>query len=189
MEQSLLAVPSSAAFSVPAPQTKLRNNRPPLVRQLSNLAGQAGSQAQAAQQSQLKSEGANEQPFVGAGQKAVGSLSNLLAPGGQLTQGYGSFTAPTGVTEQNDPGYQFRLQQGQNALQNSAAARGGLLSTEQPKTSMITRKGLRRRSMATSTTAHWALTRRIKTTSTQTITIRSIASSERRNSAKVRHRA
>jgi hypothetical protein len=97
--------------------------------QASNLAGAAGTQAQAAQQSQLKSEGANEQPFVGAGQQAVGSLSNLLAPGGQLTQGYGSFTAPTGVTEQNDPGYQFRLQQGQNALQNSAAARGGLLST------------------------------------------------------------
>lgn len=95
----------------------------------SNLAGAAGTQAQNVQQSQLNAEGANEQPFVGAGQQAVGNLSSLLAPGGQLTQGYGSFTAPTGVTEQNDPGYQFRLQQGQNALQNSAAARGGLLSS------------------------------------------------------------
>lgn len=28
----------------------------------------------------------------------------------------------------NDPGYQFRLQQGQNTLENSAAARGNLLS-------------------------------------------------------------
>src|SRR6202035_1872550 len=28
----------------------------------------------------------------------------------------------------NDPGYEFRLQQGEDALQNSAAARGGLLS-------------------------------------------------------------
>jgi hypothetical protein len=95
----------------------------------SNLAGQAGSQAQNYDLQQLNREGANEQPFVGAGQQTAGSLKNLLAPGGQLTQGYGSFTAPTGVTEQNDPGYQFRLQQGQNALQNSAAARGGLLST------------------------------------------------------------
>jgi hypothetical protein len=45
-------------------------------------------------------------------------------------QGYsgGPFQAPTGVTEANDPGYQFRLAQGQTALQNSAAARGGLLS-------------------------------------------------------------
>lgn len=36
----------------------------------------------------------------------------------------GQFAAPTGVTEQNDPGYQFRLQQGQQALERSAAAGG-----------------------------------------------------------------
>jgi hypothetical protein len=68
-------------------------------------------------------------PYATAGQGAVSNLSQLLAPGGQLTQGYGNFTAPTGVTEQNDPGYQFRLSQGLSALQNSAASRGGLLST------------------------------------------------------------
>ena len=68
-------------------------------------------------------------PYANAGSSAIGNLSQMLQPGGQLTQGYGSFTAPTGVTEQNDPGYQFRLQQGMSALQNSAAARGGLLST------------------------------------------------------------
>jgi len=68
-------------------------------------------------------------PYAGAGSSAIGNLSSLLQPGGQLTQGYGSFTAPTGVTEQNDPGYQFRLSQGLQALQNSAAARGGLLSS------------------------------------------------------------
>jgi hypothetical protein len=38
------------------------------------------------------------------------------------------FSAPTNVTEQNDPGFQFRLQQGQQALERSAAARGGLLT-------------------------------------------------------------
>lgn len=38
------------------------------------------------------------------------------------------FQAPTGVTEQNDPGYQFRLQQGQQALERSAAAKGTLLT-------------------------------------------------------------
>lgn len=48
---------------------------------------------------------------------------------GNLTQGYDpQFSAPTGVTEQNDPGFQFRLQQGQQALERSAAARGGLLT-------------------------------------------------------------
>jgi len=49
---------------------------------------------------------------------------SLGAPGSLLTP----FTAPDSVTEQNDPGYKFRLQQGQQALENSAAARGGLLS-------------------------------------------------------------
>jgi hypothetical protein len=48
---------------------------------------------------------------------------------GSLAQGWNqTFQSPTNVTEQNDPGYQFRLQQGQQALQNSAAARGGLLT-------------------------------------------------------------
>ena len=68
-------------------------------------------------------------PYATAGQSSIGNLSALLQPGGQLTQGYGQFEAPTGVTEQNDPGYQFRLSQGLQALQNSAAARGGLLSS------------------------------------------------------------
>lgn len=34
------------------------------------------------------------------------------------------FSAPTGANEQNDPGYAFRLAQGEGALQNSAAAQG-----------------------------------------------------------------
>ena len=67
-----------------------------------------------------------------------GQLSNALSTsalaGGQI--GYGSllqgfnqpFVPPTAATQQNDPGYQFRLQQGEQALQNSAAAQGGLLS-------------------------------------------------------------
>lgn len=50
--------------------------------------------------------------------------------------GYGSllapypsqFTAPTGLTEQNDPGYQARLALGTQAMQQSAAARGSLLT-------------------------------------------------------------
>lgn len=53
------------------------------------------------------------------------------APGGfgSLATGWNqTFSSPTAVTEQNDPGYQFRLNQGTQALQNSAAARGGLLT-------------------------------------------------------------
>jgi hypothetical protein len=48
---------------------------------------------------------------------------------GSLLQGWNQpFVPPTAATEQNDPGYRFRLSQGLQALQNSAAARGGLLS-------------------------------------------------------------
>lgn len=38
------------------------------------------------------------------------------------------FTAPTDITEQNDPGFQARLKLGQQALERSAAARGTVLS-------------------------------------------------------------
>lgn len=95
----------------------------------SGLAGAAGQAAGVAQSGQIAAENANAAPYTTLGSGTAGELGGLLAPGGALTQGYQSFSAPTGVTEQNDPGYAFRLQQGQNALQNSAAARGGLLST------------------------------------------------------------
>lgn len=73
---------------------------------------------------------ANEAPWLKAGGMAETELSSLLGTPGQglLTPWAEQFQAPTSVTEQNDPGYQFRLQQGAQALQNSAAARGGLLS-------------------------------------------------------------
>jgi hypothetical protein len=56
---------------------------------------------------------------------ASGSTVNpSLGAYGSLSQ----FQAPTAATEQNDPGFQFRLQQGQQALERSAAAKGGLLT-------------------------------------------------------------
>jgi hypothetical protein len=63
-------------------------------------------------------------PFLEAGTEAVSKLSDLAG-----TQQYTEqFTAPTEVTEQNDPGYQFRLAEGTKALERSAAAKGGLLT-------------------------------------------------------------
>lgn len=53
---------------------------------------------------------------------------NLGAPGSLLAPWTQQFTAPTDVTEQNDPGYQFRLNEGEKALERSAAARGDILS-------------------------------------------------------------
>lgn len=53
---------------------------------------------------------------------------------GSLAQNFGEqWKAPTGVTEVNDPGYQFRINQGLQAFQNSAAARGKLVSGDTAK--------------------------------------------------------
>jgi hypothetical protein len=48
---------------------------------------------------------------------------------GELAQNFNDqFKAPDSITEQNDPGFQARLNLGQQALERSAAARGNVLS-------------------------------------------------------------
>ena len=95
----------------------------------------SGAEQQNNQQAIQQQQAATQQitgelsPYNTTGQQATNSLAGLLAPGGSLTQGYGSFSAPTAAQAAQTPGYQFQLQQGLNALQNSAAASGGLLST------------------------------------------------------------
>lgn len=102
-----------------------------------NAASKASEQyikaLQQAQQSLQGSEDkglANYQPYLQGGAQAEGTLSQMLATPGQglLTPWTQQFTAPTAQQAEQTPGYQFQLQQGENALQNSAAARGGLLS-------------------------------------------------------------
>lgn len=87
------------------------------AQQAQQIIQQNATQALGTEKTALTQEQGNLQPYVTAGQTALSNLS-----------GTAPFTAPTGVTEQNDPGYQFRLTQGLKALQNSAAARGGLLA-------------------------------------------------------------
>src|SRR6202161_516928 len=91
--------------------------------------GAAGQQAQNYLTGQLSNENKHSQPYLQAGAQATNQLSNALAPGGSLTQQFAQFQAPTAAQAAAMPGYQFQLQQGENALQNSAAAKGGLLST------------------------------------------------------------
>jgi hypothetical protein len=90
---------------------------------------QESQNALAQQTSEWNQQQANQAPFLKAGQTAIGDLSQLTAPGGSLSQPWtGTFTAPTAAQAAATPGYQFTLQQGQNAIQNSAAAQGNLLS-------------------------------------------------------------
>lgn len=57
-------------------------------------------------------------PYTTAGSKAVGTLSSYLDPNGEFNQKF--------QFSQDDPGYQFRLQEGQKALQRSKAAQGAV---------------------------------------------------------------
>ena len=81
----------------------------------------------------IRTDQAGPQASVAPPTGIQSNLSNLVNPDlgayGSLSKGWDqTFQAPTGITEQNDPGFQARLNLGTQALQNSAAARGGLLT-------------------------------------------------------------
>ena len=83
----------------------------------SNAQTAAANQANATQTSEFDQQQATQAPYLGAG---YGALAQMQDPYYQEKFGMGQF--------QQDPAYQFNLQQGMSALQNSAAARGGLMS-------------------------------------------------------------
>lgn len=63
----------------------------------------------------------------GAPAGGADALGSLIAP---FTEQFTNpdYVAPTGVNDQNDPGFTARMNAGQDALQRSAAAKGSLLS-------------------------------------------------------------
>jgi len=90
-------------------------------------------QAQAAreQQERMYRESVERmEPFRQGGVSATNRMLELYGIGGQPTAaGYGSYAQPFGMGDfEADPGYAFRVQQGQQAIDRSAAARAGLQS-------------------------------------------------------------
>lgn len=72
---------------------------------------------------QMYEEGvARQRPFYEAGVNALPGYLSGIGPGGELVRGF------TRADYQADPGYGFRLAEGQKALERSAAARAGLQS-------------------------------------------------------------
>jgi len=65
---------------------------------------------------------ARQQPFYQAGVNALPEYVSGIREGGELVRGF----TPADFT--TDPGYAFRLSEGQKALDRQAAARGGLIS-------------------------------------------------------------
>lgn len=63
-------------------------------------------------------------PYVGAGTQNAAMLNAGLLPGGGLADPYGKTFSFTGQDLASAPGYQFALQQGQNAINAARAAMG-----------------------------------------------------------------
>lgn len=72
----------------------------------------------------------NYSPYLDLGKNASTTLSSLLGTPGQglLTPWTQTFQAPTAAEAEQTPGYQFQLQQGENAINNAAAGKGSLLT-------------------------------------------------------------
>src|SRR6185437_13858906 len=78
---------------------------------------------------QLQGELGAISPYANWGRHAFNVLQQQLqTPGQGLLSTYQPFQAPTGLNFQNDPGYQARMALGEQAIQNSAAARGDIFS-------------------------------------------------------------
>lgn len=91
----------------------------------------AAQQAIESQERMLERQIELQEPFRQTGITAQNQLLTLLGlPGGTAGGAeYGSMARPFGMSDfQADPGYGFRMSEGMKALENSAAARGGLLS-------------------------------------------------------------
>lgn len=71
-----------------------------------------------------------QEPYRKAGLTGQNRLMELMGLGGNTgAEGYGRYARDFGMQDfQQDPGYAFRLAEGQKALDRSAAARGGLIS-------------------------------------------------------------
>lgn len=82
----------------------------------------AANIASATSNAQFQQNRQDAMPWHDAGVAALGDLSKGIAAGGEFTHNFGldDFV--------KDPGYQFRMDEGQRGVEAGAAARGGLLN-------------------------------------------------------------
>lgn len=91
-----------------------------------NKQSSAADAAAALQQQQMATNSKNAQPFITGGQGASNLLQSFYGIGGDPALGQSALTA-----FQKSPDYQFALKGGTEALDNSAAAKGGVLGGNQ----------------------------------------------------------
>ena len=98
------------------------NQQAKAAKNAANIQYQSTKEASATQQAANEQFREDLSPYNQAGYEALASMMGGMGEGGQFTQNY------SGQDIYNDPSYQFRLQQGLDAVQSGAAAQGGLLS-------------------------------------------------------------
>ena len=100
------------------------------ARDAANVQAQSAREAQALQKQMFDIQREGQEPFRQAGLTGQNRLMEYLGLGGNAgAAGYGRYGRDFGMSDfQADPGYAFRLGEGQKALERSAAARGGLIS-------------------------------------------------------------
>jgi hypothetical protein len=92
------------------------------AREAANAANAQSSEALALQRRMYEEGVARQQPFYQAGVNALPGYLKGIAPGGEYVRNF------TMADFNADPGYAFRLSEGQKALDRQAAARGNLIS-------------------------------------------------------------
>ena len=90
----------------------------------------AANRAADLQNQQFQQNREDQLPFLEGGRNALARQQQLLGLGAdQGTGDFGRFSRDFGMSDfQADPGYAFRLAEGQKALERNSAARGGLIS-------------------------------------------------------------
>lgn len=95
-----------------------------------DVQSQSSDKALALQEKLYNQQVGLQEPYRQAGLTGQNRLMELLGLGGNTgAAGYGQYARDFGASDfQADPGYAFRLSEGQKALDRQAAARGGLIS-------------------------------------------------------------
>lgn len=95
----------------------------------------AATQAAGLTQQQYEQNRQDSMPWLQAGTAGLGKLSDYLGTSGNTSaDGYGSLLKNFTMADyQADPGYQFRLEQGQKALDRASSAKGSYFSGNQLK--------------------------------------------------------
>jgi hypothetical protein len=98
--------------------------------QAADTSTRANESAQVLQRQMFDEQKAMSAPYREAGVTGQNRLMELLGLGGNTgAEGYGRYGRDFSMADfVTDPGYNFRLTEGQKAIDRSAAARGGLIS-------------------------------------------------------------